>query len=137
MQTQRAPEVQHDDRALNVPLSPRSDNPSGARFDATFDAYGNPVGGSFPPDLHDTHHLRLKALLLTIWVVFSFGIVYFARDLQAMVPGKPTAYWMAAQGAILMFLAIIVAYCVAMDHLERQDARSEPVVPADSPSPHA
>ncbi|MEG1736489.1 MAG: DUF4212 domain-containing protein [Comamonas sp.] len=79
----------------------------------------------------------MKALLLTIWVVFSFGIIYFARDLQAMVPGKPTAYWMAAQGAILMFLVIIVAYCVAMDHLERQAGRDKAVMPADSSSPHA
>ncbi|MEG0052167.1 MAG: DUF4212 domain-containing protein [Comamonas sp.] len=125
MQTQRAPEGPHDDLARDASL------------DASLDAYGNPVEASLPPRLHDTHHLRLKALLLTIWVVFSFGIIYFARDLQAMVPGKPTAYWMAAQGAILMFLVIIVAYCVAMDHLERQAGRDKAVMPADSSSPHA
>ncbi len=27
----------------------------------------------FPPDLHDTHHLWLKASLLTVWVVVTFG----------------------------------------------------------------
>lgn len=115
-----------------VPGSPHDDS----GVDASLDEFGNPVGGSFPPDFHQIHHLRLKALLLTIWVVFSFGIVYFARDLQALVPGHPTAYWMAAQGAILMFLGIIVAYCVAMDHLEREAARDEAVVSPDSRLPH-
>jgi uncharacterized membrane protein len=32
---------------------------------------------------------------------------------------------MAAQGAVLMFLLIIVVYCVAMDYFERQQARDE------------
>ena len=110
MQTHHAPS--HDDAA------------SDARPQA-FDAFGNPVEVTFPPDLHDTHHLRLKALLLTVWVVFSFGTSYFARDLQALVPGWPAAYWMAAQGAVLMFLLIVVVYCLAMDYFERQQARDE------------
>ena len=33
----------------------------------------------FPPDVHDTHHLWLKASLLTVWVVVTFGGAYFAR----------------------------------------------------------
>ncbi|GGH64432.1 hypothetical protein GCM10010975_31230 [Comamonas phosphati] len=86
----------------------------------TVDGFGASADVVFPPDLHGSHHLKLKALLLTIWVVVSFGTCYFARDLQALVPGWPIAYWMAAQGAVLMFLAIIVAYCVAMDYFERQ-----------------
>lgn len=110
MQTHHAPV--HDDA---VPDAPRQ----------AFDALGNPVEVTFPPDLHDTYHLRLKALLLTVWVVFSFGICYFARDIQALVPDWPVAYWMAAQGAVLMFLLIIVVYCVAMDYFERQQARDE------------
>ena len=110
MQTHHAPV--HDDAAPDAPRQ-------------AFDALGNPVEVTFPPDLHDTYHLRLKALLLTVWVVFSFGICYFARDIQALVPDWPVAYWMAAQGAVLMFMLIIVVYCVAMDYFERQQARDE------------
>ncbi|QXZ09703.1 DUF4212 domain-containing protein [Comamonas sp. Y33R10-2] len=118
MQTQQAP--QHDDVVSNVSLQ---------AFDA-FDPLGKPVEVTspeviFPPDLLETHHLRLKALLLTVWVVFSFGTSYFARDIQALMPGWPAAYWMVAQGAILMFLLIIVVYCVAMDYFERQQARDK------------
>ena len=110
MQTHSAP--LHDDAATNG-------------LPQVFDAAGNPVEITFPPDLHDTHHLKLKALLLAVWVVFSFGTSYFARDLQALVPGGSAAYWMAAQGAVLMFMLIIVVYCVAMDYFERRQARDE------------
>ena len=50
------------------------------------------------PDLHDIHHLWLKAVLLAVWVAVSFGACYYARDLQALVPDWPLAYWFAAQG---------------------------------------
>ena len=76
-------------------------------------------GGQMPPDLHDIHHLRLKAVLLTVWVVFSFGVCFFARDLQALAHGWQLGYWIVAQGAVLMFMLITVVYCVAMDFLER------------------
>ena len=57
------------------------------------DVHGGPdrisaSGGQMPPDLHDTHHLWLKAILLTVWVVFSFGVCFFARHLQAWVQGR-------------------------------------------------
>ena len=77
--------------------------------------------GTFAPDLHDTHHLWLKALLLTVWVVVSFGVCFFARDLQTWVEGLPLGYWMAAQGTVLMFMLLVVVYCIAMDQFERND----------------
>ena len=108
---------------MQTPIAPLHDDVASDGLPQAFDAAGNLVEITFPPDLHDTHHLKLKALLLTVWVVFSFGTSYFARDLQALVPGWSAAYWMAAQGAVLMFMLIIVVYCVAMDHFERQQAR--------------
>ena len=78
-------------------------------------------GGTFAPDLHDTHHLWLKAILLAVWVVVSFGACFFARDLQLLAGDWPLGYWMAAQGAVLMFMLIVVVYCGAMDRFERRD----------------
>jgi putative solute:sodium symporter small subunit len=81
------------------------------------------AAGPFPPDLHDVRHLRLKAVLLLMWALVSFGATYFARDLQVHVLGGwPLGYWMAAQGAVLVFIAIVVVYGWAMNRLERQDA---------------
>ncbi|WP_454722311.1 DUF4212 domain-containing protein [Delftia acidovorans] len=89
------------------------------------DAVGGPSEGeTFAPDLHDIRHLWLKAVLFTVWVAVSFGACYYARDLQALMPDWPLAYWFAAQGAVLMFLAIVIVYCLSMDHFERREARA-------------
>ncbi|MBY0410836.1 MAG: DUF4212 domain-containing protein [Burkholderiaceae bacterium] len=84
---------------------------------------GAELAGPFPPDLHDVRHLRLKAGLLVVWALASFGATYFARDLEALVwGGWPLGNWMAAQGAVLVFIAIVVIYGWAMNRFERQDA---------------
>jgi len=78
----------------------------------------------FPPDLHDVRHLWLKAGLLLAWALVSFGAMYFARDLESLVVGSwPLGYWIAAQGGLLVFIAIVVVYCWAMNRFERQDAQ--------------
>jgi putative solute:sodium symporter small subunit len=64
---------------------------------------------------------RVTALLLAIWLVTSFGAVWFARDLQNLtVFGWPLSFYMAAQGASLVYLAVIGVYAVLM---RRADAR--------------
>lgn len=83
------------------------------------------MAGPFPPDLHDVRHLKLKAGLLLLWALVSFVAMYFARDLQSLVVGGwPLGYWIAAQGAVVVFIGIVVAYCWAMNRFERQDAES-------------
>ncbi|WP_407059779.1 DUF4212 domain-containing protein [Comamonas composti] len=98
----------------------------------------DPGGQGFPPDFHDAGHLRLKAALLAVWALASFGVVYFARDLQSLMPDWPLAYWLAAQGSVLMFLVVLIVYCLAMSHLERRGARSgtAPSHGAQQPPPH-
>jgi len=79
--------------------------------------------GPFPPDLHDVRHLWLKAGLLLLWALVSFVATYFARDLEFLVvAGWPLGYWIAAQGAVVVFIGIVVAYGWAMNRFERQDA---------------
>ena len=71
--------------------------------------------------MHDGRHLLLKGLLLLVWALVSFGVCFFARDLQWTVAGWPLGYWVASQGALLVFMAIVVVYAVAMSHFERED----------------
>jgi putative solute:sodium symporter small subunit len=70
---------------------------------------------------HHARHLRLKAVLLLLWLLVTFVTSYFARDLQMLVGGWTLGYWMAAQGAVLVFIAIVVAYAWGMSYFERQD----------------
>ncbi|MGB3880235.1 MAG: DUF4212 domain-containing protein [Diaphorobacter nitroreducens] len=82
-------------------------------------------GAPFAPDLHDARHLWLKAGLLLVWVLVSFGTGYFARDLQFLVGPWPLSYWIASQGAVLMFIGIVCVYCAAMSYFERQDTAAQ------------
>src|SRR5665213_1079469 len=55
----------------------------------------------------------LRTALLLVWGVASFGIVFFARDLQVVVAGWPFNFWFSAQGAVLIFSAILACYAWA------------------------
>jgi cation/acetate symporter len=57
-----------------------------------------------------TRQWRLHAVLLAIWFVASFGVVFFARDLQFSIGGWPVGFWFAAQGAMLVFICIVVYF---------------------------
>ena len=53
---------------------------------------------------------RLHAVLLALWFAASFGVVFFVRDLQAVVAGWPVGFWFAAQGSVAVFIAIVVFF---------------------------
>ncbi|RFO99012.1 cation acetate symporter [Rhodoferax lacus] len=59
--------------------------------------------------------------LLLTWFVASFGVVFFARDLQDLLPGWPLAFWYAAQGALLVFVAIVVVFARAANRRDAPD----------------
>ena len=52
----------------------------------------------------------LHAVLLSLWFAASFGVVFFARDLDTVVAGWPVSFWFAAQGSVLVFIGIVVVY---------------------------
>jgi putative solute:sodium symporter small subunit len=70
----------------------------------------------------------LIAGLLLIWAAVTFGVPYFAIYLHFKIWGSPFSFWMAAQGALLVYLAIVAYYGWVMN---RRDVRqqSEPTVP--------
>ncbi len=54
--------------------------------------------------------LKLHGWLLAIWFASSFGVVFFARDLQMVVAGWPLGYWLSAQGCLFIFIAIVAVF---------------------------
>ena len=52
----------------------------------------------------------LHAGLLALWFFASFGVVFFAHDLQFVVANWPVGFWFAAQGSVLVFIGIVVAF---------------------------
>ena len=69
--------------------------------------------------------LRLTAGLLAVWFVATFGASYFARDLAVRLLGWPFSFWMAAQGAPLVYVLLVWLYARVMNRLDRQHGVTE------------
>lgn len=60
-------------------------------------------------------------LLLMIWFLVTFGVIFFARSLSEFTLfGWPFSYYMAAQGALFVYVAIVGLYAWRMSRLDRQ-----------------
>lgn len=59
--------------------------------------------------------------LLGLWFTVTFVAVFFARELNHVnLFGWPLSFYMAAQGIMLVYLAIVVIYTIWMGRAERQ-----------------
>ncbi len=63
---------------------------------------------------------RITVGLLLAWAVAAFGPVFFARELTVEVFGWPLGFWLASQGALLGFCAIVILYARWMNRLEAE-----------------
>ena len=75
-----------------------------------------------PAAERDPRVVALKLALLAVWAAITFGAAFFARSLDFTVLGWRFAYWFAAQGAIVAFIAIVALYAWAMNRLAPEDA---------------
>ena len=69
--------------------------------------------------------LRLTFALLLVWFLISFVATYFARELSFKFFGWPFSYWLAAQGAPLVYVAIIGLYARKMNRLDIEYKQAE------------
>ena len=72
---------------------------------------------------HWRHTRRVTGILLLLWLATSFGAAFFARELAGLTLfGWPLSFYLAAQGASLVYLAIIGVYAWRMRWLDRRYA---------------
>lgn len=64
----------------------------------------------------------LTSVLLGIWGCLNFVLPFFARDLSFTVGGWPLHFWLASQGALLVFLAIVALYAWLVNRWEAEAA---------------
>jgi putative solute:sodium symporter small subunit len=74
---------------------------------------------------------RLRWILLLVWGSTTFCAAFFARDFNFTLLGGPFGFWMAAQGSVLIFLAITWIYALLVNHWEQQ-TQSDPETPSAS-----
>jgi putative solute:sodium symporter small subunit len=70
------------------------------------------------------HNLWIMGGLLTIWAVAGLGCgILFAdylNQFQFFGTGYPLGFWFAHQGSIIIFVLIILVYCILMNRLDTQ-----------------
>ncbi|MGY0400308.1 MAG: DUF4212 domain-containing protein [Ostreibacterium sp.] len=67
-------------------------------------------------------NIRLILILLIIWFAVSFGAgILFVDQLDKVhIGGFPLGFWFAEQGAIYIFILLIVYYTYKMNKLDKQ-----------------
>ncbi|MVW73566.1 MULTISPECIES: DUF4212 domain-containing protein [unclassified Bordetella] len=70
-------------------------------------------------------NLMLIGVLLGIWLLLTFVPAYFARELTFDFIGWPFAFWMAAYGAPLCYLVLVVLYARFMNKADARLADEE------------
>jgi putative solute:sodium symporter small subunit len=69
---------------------------------------------------------RLTFILLSIWFLVTIAVVMFARPLSTVTLfGWSASYYMAAQGTILVYVAIVGLYTWRMSKLDKRFASED------------
>lgn len=74
---------------------------------------------------HWQRNLQLTAALLCVWFIVTFVLVFFARELDFRFFGWPFSFWVAAQGALLVYLGLVAYYAWAMSRLDHEQGVAE------------
>ena len=70
---------------------------------------------------HWTRTKRLMIIALVIWAIFGYGIHIFARQLnEIVILGFPLGFYMAAQGSLIVFVALIFWFARSQDRIDRE-----------------
>lgn len=63
-------------------------------------------------------NLRITAALMAVWFVVTFVVCFYARELNFEFFGWPFSFWVAGQGALVVYVAIIGFYAYYMNRLD-------------------
>jgi len=63
-------------------------------------------------------NLRITAILLVVWFLVTFVLSWYARDLSFNFFGWPFAFYMGAQGSLIIYVLIIWFYASYMNKLD-------------------
>ena len=69
---------------------------------------------------HYWNNLRsITSILLIVWFIPTFVISFFANELTFDFFGWPFSFWMASQGSLLIYLAIVWIYALVVNQLDK------------------
>ncbi len=79
-------------------------------------------------------NVRIMLVLLSIWAIAGLGCgILFADSLNEIrIGGFPLGFWFAQQGSIVVFVLLILAFCLIMN--KRDEAHHEALKEEDNQS---
>ncbi len=104
----------------------RSDSTDSASgMDASMDTAGSRAAAALRR--YWRANIRIMAVLLALWALAGLGAgILFADTLNAYRisgTGFPLGFWFAHQGSIIVFVLLILAYCLYMNRLDNRHRR--------------
>lgn len=69
---------------------------------------------------HWRKNLRLTTVLLALWFLLTFVTPWFARELNAFEFIGPLGFYLAAQGALIIYVLIVWYYARRMNRLDAE-----------------
>jgi len=65
-------------------------------------------------------NLKITSILLLVWFIVTFVEIWFARDLNSAMTflGFPLAFYMSAQGSLIIYVVLIGVYALLMRKLD-------------------
>ena len=85
----------------------------------------NPLPRQQREQRHWHINLKLTTTLLALWFLVSFGVSYFARELNAVFFGWPFSFWVAAQGALIVYVVLVWLYSRTMNRIDHEQGVAE------------
>jgi len=77
----------------------------------------------------DRYWQRTSTLMWTmfvLWLIFSFGVHFFVKQLNTIVIGGfPLGFYMAAQGSLIVFVVMLFWFARAQDKIDRDEGVAE------------
>jgi putative solute:sodium symporter small subunit len=63
---------------------------------------------------------RLMVIMMGLWIFFSFVIHMFVTPLNSIkIAGFPLGFYMASQGSLIIFVAMLFWFAKAQDNIDR------------------
>jgi putative solute:sodium symporter small subunit len=68
----------------------------------------------------------LMWIMFVLWLVFSFAIHFFVKELNAIkFAGFPLGFYMAAQGSLIIFVVMLFTFAARQDAIDRDEGVAE------------
>ena len=65
-------------------------------------------------------NLVITGILLAVWFVVTFVVSWYSRELNEITIIGPLGFYMGAQGALIIYVAIIWFYARYMNNLDQE-----------------